>query len=230
MKKRYEIPESYSEDKVRDIKYFVRTTGERKFNYKLDYELLVDKEKKPVESFIKQLKEIARYDSVLLEDDLKLCKNFKERVEEVIKQYPKDIINFFYAPYSYFPTHVCKEFFFNQCTYYPKEVTLQLAYKMEEIHNSLEKKVQYDVLENMALKELGIRHIVYRPCLVQHKDLNSIIQNNVTYRRISPFFVDYLDDLHIDYKDANREHSLKLLNKRLEREFKNFELEEKLNG
>ena len=227
MKKRYEIPESYSEDKVRDIKYFVRTTGERKFNYKLDYELLVDKEKK---SFIKQLKEIARYDSVLLEDDLKLCKNFKERVEEVIKQYPKDIINFFYAPYSYFPTHVCKEFFFNQCTYYPKEVTLQLAYKMEEIHNSLEKKVQYDVLENMALKELGIRHIVYRPCLVQHKDLNSIIQNNVTYRRISPFFVDYLDDLHIDYKDANREHSLKLLNKRLEREFKNFELEEKLNG
>ena len=230
MERKYEIPTPYSEDKVRDIKYFVRTTGDRKFKYKLDYKLLIDKEKQPVESFIKQLKEISAYNSVLLEDDLKLCKNFKERVEEVIKQYPGDIINFFSTPYSYMPTHVCKKFSFNQCTYYPKELTLKIAYKMEEIHKSLETKVQYDVLEDMALKELGIRHIVYRPCLVQHKDLNSTIVNNKTYRRISPFFVDYLDDIHIKYEDANTPVVLKELNKKMEREFKNYELEEKLNG
>lgn len=230
MNKQFEIPKPYSEDKDRDIKYFVRTTGDRKFKYNLDYQLLVDKEKKPVESFIKQLKAISSFDSVLLEDDLKLCRNFKERIEEVIRQYPKDIINFFYAPYSYFPTHVCKKFFFNQCTYYPKELTLKIANKMEEIHNSLEEKVQYDVLENMALNELGIRHIVYRPCLVQHTDFNTLIQGDIKYRRISPFFIDYLEDLNINYENASQEFAIRLLNKKMEKEFKRYKLEEKING
>ena len=85
-------------------------------------------------------------------------------------------------------------------------------------------------IEDLALKELGIRHIVYRPCLVQHKDLNSTIVNNKTYRRISPFFVDYLDDICVKYEDANTPVVLKELNKKMEREFKNYELEEKLNG
>ena len=61
------------------IKYFVRTTGERQLDEsynQIEYELLIDKEYKPVKSLIEQLEIMNNYDSVLLEDDLILCKNF----------------------------------------------------------------------------------------------------------------------------------------------------------
>ena len=62
------------------MKYYVRTTLDRKLDKtysQIDYEFLVDKEHKPIDSFIKQLEIISEYDAVLLEDDLILCNNFK---------------------------------------------------------------------------------------------------------------------------------------------------------
>lgn len=186
------------------IKYFVRTTLQRKLNSsysQIEYELLVDKDYKPVESFIRQLEKISLYDSVLIEDDVKLCKNFKEEIEKVISEHPKDIINFFYLPKEWFTSHYTTDFAYNQCTYYPKGVGKILSNKMEEIYKT--KKVKgYDVLEMFALQELGMANYVYRPCLVQHMDRYSIINGHDLVRRVSPFFKDYLDELHIDYLDT----------------------------
>ena len=81
------------------LKFYVRTTLERQLDSsysQIEYELLVDTEHKPIESFIEQLEQISEYDSVLLEDDLILCKEFKNRIEEVINKYPNKIINFFF--------------------------------------------------------------------------------------------------------------------------------------
>lgn len=79
--------------------YFVRTTLQRKFDYHYElpqYEVLVDVEHKPKESFIQQIIDCSeKGDFVLLEDDVKLCKDFKRKIEEVIKQYPDKVINFF---------------------------------------------------------------------------------------------------------------------------------------
>ena len=89
------------------IKYFVRTTGERTLDdsfSQIEYTLLVDKEHKPVKSFIEQLEIIGDYDAIFLEDDVQLCRNFKEKVESVIKKYPDRLINFFTAPTNYFMT------------------------------------------------------------------------------------------------------------------------------
>jgi GR25 family glycosyltransferase involved in LPS biosynthesis len=83
---------------MKEIKYFVRTTDDRIYEYDLEHEKLIDTEHAPVKSFINQLKYISQWDSVLLEDDLILCKDFKKRIEEVINQYPDKIINFFTRP------------------------------------------------------------------------------------------------------------------------------------
>jgi hypothetical protein len=83
---------------MKEIKYFVRTTNDRIYEYDLEHEKLIDTEHAPVKSFINQLKYISQWDSVLLEDDLILCKDFKKRIEEVINQYPDKIINFFTRP------------------------------------------------------------------------------------------------------------------------------------
>ena len=198
------------------IKIFIRTTGERKLHESIDielkgnYTLLVDKEHKPVDSFIKQLKEIDKYDSILLEDDVILCKNFLANIEKAISEWPNQIINFFTIPNEWFTSFsTIGHFVYNQCTYYPKGISKRLAEEMEKIRKPYN---QYDTLENLAMYNLNIPSVRYRPCLVQHIDYDTLIQNNPSNRR-SPYFIDYLDELNIDYKDANTpENKIKLTN------------------
>lgn len=197
------------------IKYFVRTTGERKLDNsysQIEYECLLDTEHKPVKSFIEQLKIINNFDSVLLEDDLILCKDFKNRIEKVIEKYPNKIINFFTMPNCYCQTHISRGFSYNQCTYYPKGISKTIALEMENIlmkHNC----PQYDILENVALRNLKITNLVYRPCLVQHLDNGSVMNNNVSFCRRSPYFIDYLEELGISYEKARTaENKEKLFN------------------
>ena len=74
-----------------DLKIFIRTTGERKLDKSIvrelngNYTLLVDKEHKPIESFINQLRIISDYDAILLEDDVILCKDFLKEATKVIE-------------------------------------------------------------------------------------------------------------------------------------------------
>lgn len=187
------------------IKFFVRTTGERELDSsfsQIEYTLLIDKEHKPVESFIQQLEIISEYDSVFLEDDVQLCRDFVQKISEVIDTYPDKIINFFTMPLSWFKTREFQSFCFNQCTYYPKGIAKELAKEMRKIEIENPGKFQYDILESMALKNMEVKHIQYRPCLVQHLDFKSLIGNRDNYR-ITPFFIDYLEDLNIVYDEAN---------------------------
>ena len=189
------------------IKYFVRTIPERMFNYSgIEYTSLIDYNHQPVQSFINQLELISEYDSVLLEDDLILCKNFKEEIEKIITQYPDRIINFYSRPRFYFKTEETFDFRYNQCTYYPKGIAKILATKMKELLPRFSKDQRlWSVVERLALRELNIKHIIYRPCLVQHPDDNSALGSHdpkkLNYSTI--FFKDYLDELGVDYEDAN---------------------------
>lgn len=203
------------------LKYFVRTTGERTLDNsfsQIDYELLIDKEHKPVKSFIEQLEIISDYDSIFLEDDIKLCKDFKKRIEQVIKQYPDRLINFFTAPKHYFKTKEAQTFYFNQCTYYPKGLAKKLAAEMRKIEEESPGKYQYDVLESRALYNLNLKHIQYRPCLVQHLDFKSLIGNRDNYR-ITPYFIDYLEELNITYVEAQKHKNLIELKYKILKEF-----------
>ena len=204
------------------IKYFVRTTNERILDRtyaQIDYKKLVDLEHNPVKSFIEQLKIINDFDSVLLEDDLILCKDFKNKIEEIINQYSNEIINFFTVPMMYFKTKKDFGFCYNQCTYYPKGKALLIANEIEYIlKNDIHYKncPQYDILENRALFNLNIKHIKYRPCLVQHLDKDTLIQHESHNPRRSPYFIDYLEKLEISYKEAYKykDKLVEILNKK----------------
>ena len=214
------------------IKYFVRTTGERELDgsfSQIEYILLVDKDHRPVESFIEQLEIISKYDAVLLEDDVQLCKGFDKRIESIVKQYPDRVINFFTRPWEYFKTKESINFSWNQCTYYPKGLAKEIASAMRVIYkdmvenkDKLDKKyltstgyIQYGRLESKALEKLGLKHIQFRPCLVQHLDYESLIGNDDGTDRTTLYFVDYLDNLKINYENIST-YDLK----RLERERK----------
>ena len=194
------------------MKYYIRTTGERVLDEsynQIPYIKLIDKDHRYVAFFIEQLEKYGNEDMVIIEDDCVLCKNFKERIESVIAQYPNKIINFFQLPTrEYFKTHESTEYLQNQCTYYPKGLTIRLARKMREI---LEKspKIRTDVCEDLALKELKETHIKYRPCLVQHLNFDSLLNNKVGSKR-TPFFIDYLEDLKLNYDNLSKNDIKKL--------------------
>lgn len=189
------------------MRYFVRTTKERDLDdsfFQIEYELLVDKELNPVKSFINQLEKISEWDAVLLEDDVVLCNNFKHEIEKVISEHPETIINFYTNPIKYFTSNYNQSFNYNQCTYYPKGVGKILAERMKEDWDVL-KGAGYDTIEHRSINKLNLCIYTYRPCLVQHKDIYSLIGRNklVTVDRITPYFKDYLDKYNIDYNNPS---------------------------
>lgn len=198
-----------------EIKYFIRTTGDRildKSLEQIDYELIIDKSYKPVESFVNALFKCDSYNCVILEDDVILCKDFKNRIESVIKSHPADLINFYTKPLAYFQSTYSFEFHYNQCTYFPKGMSSKLAEQIMYLKTNyiLNPTSGYDVYARTALEQLRIPHLMYRPCLVQHNDLKSLISKS-SPDRITPWFIDYLDNLNIDYNSKEAILSIKSL-------------------
>lgn len=201
-----------------NIKYFVRTTGHRRLDSsynQINFSLLTYTDRRPIDDFIKSLYEIAEYDAVLLEDDLILCDNFEEELKAVLEKYPHRIINFFQNPTLCSEVHETSRITYNQCTFYPKGIAKEIADIMSNksrITDSRDPYIdRYSVLEQLALKELNIKIIQYRPHLVQHLDLDTTLRHNMLVKR-SYFFIDYYKQLGItDYSyEAAKKYFCKL--------------------
>lgn len=190
-----------------EIHYYIQTTGERYFDYRpLKYIYLYDYEHKPLQALIKNLEGINKYNSVLMEDDLILCKDFQKEIEEVIVKYPNYVISFFEDPHV-FETPVVRSTPFggNKCTYYPKGTARKIATMIKQILSKNPKDQQScDRVEDIALQLLGIPHLVWKPHLVQCCDLKQF--NNSTV-----YFKDYLDELKINYMNCYNKNDIKNL-------------------
>ncbi len=196
------------------MKYYIRTTGERildeSYN-QIPYIKLIDKEHRYIDFFVDELEKVGIEDCVIIEDDCVLCKDFKNRIESIIAKYPNKIINFFQYPGNkYFKTHESTQYLMNQCTYYPRGLSKKLAREMRKVHRDFP-KYSTDEVENVALINLNETHIKYRPCLVQHLNIDSLLNHPVEQdKRRTPFFIDYLDDLKLDYNKLSKNDVKKL--------------------
>ena len=76
-------------------------------------------------------------------------------------------------------------------------------------------KQRYGRLLCISLEQLGIPHLIYRPCLVQHIDGKSTY-NGEFYRRNTIYFKDYLDKLGITMLEAYKPENRKKLRQLLE--------------
>lgn len=176
------------------MKIFVLTNGIRQLNNsynQIEYILFLDKTKDIKRCYLELLKEVKDIDDdiLILEDDLLLCKDFENRINEVISKYKNDIINFFWKPYyRRNDTHVSREkegFCFTQCVYYPRGI-------INKFYNDLSnERIAYDVNIGQALVKNNISFINYRPSLVQHIGRISLI-NKSNGMRMSNYFIDDL--------------------------------------
>lgn len=179
------------------MKIFVLTTGQRTLHESMNqivYELFVDQTHNKDICYLELLRHVKDMDEdiLILEDDVILCKDFLQRLEEVVNTYPNDIINFFWGirkrPKEIFVARLDSGFCYTQCVYYPKGTINKFFKKLLKIRN-----YPYDENIGQAIKKVGMTFISYRPTLVQHIDDNSLIQKGSYIKRVSQVFIDDIE-------------------------------------
>ena len=182
------------------MKFYVRTTGERSLsNYNFDYEIMVDKDHNPIQSFINQMRLISNDNAIMLEDDLEFSKDFLIEIEQAISRYSDKVINFFYLYLQFMPTQIIKgkAFLNNQCVYYPKGVAKKIADEMQKLIDDGLQNNQYDQIQAKAMDNLNIDFISYRPMLVQHIGGTNSMMGNIWINQGKTIF--FKDDLPCNY-------------------------------
>lgn len=185
--------------------------------------MLIDKEHKLREIFINQLESISNTDVVLMEDDIILCRDFKNKIENIIEKHPDEIINFYTKPFDYYVDEY-KYCVFNQCTYFPKRVLKGIV----EFYNNHKHYINLKLTPEDYVRIYINNRKVYspRPCLVQHIDNKSILDKHpVPVPRRTPYFIDYLEDLGISYEEAGTEENTERLKDYMNKQFENIEEE-----
>ena len=142
---------------------------------------------------------------VILEDDVQLCKRFKERLSDVLKGHEHEVVSMFESVMSKKPLkseyRAGKQFMWNQCNYYPREIARKIADTglMDDFVNYFYSKLNQpwkypsDLYIAYALDKLGVRYWMSVPFLVQHLDMQSNFGARSTKRQ-TKYFVDDLEE------------------------------------
>jgi len=186
------------------MKYIVRTVGfseERLANVELlkkkipNLEVYVDNQKDGYKSFLNVCEKINETGAIILEDDIKLCANFCEKIEKIIKEKGEDkVYNFFERPKKHLETAYVggSNFLWMQCIYLPPKLPNKIAGYYGQFKQEKPKKWQgmaTDCLISYALVKEKVKYWRIRPCLVQHLPFKSVIGNRPKNRQ-TLYFID----------------------------------------
>lgn len=139
---------------------------------------------------------------VLLEDDIKLCYDFYNKITKIINSHNDDVISFFEKPNSK-KTLTTKynngyEFLYNQCNYYPKTVCdlIWNSDNVAEFKNTyfIKNKVWIaptDLYIAFVLDKYKLKYLMQVPFLVQHLHFKSTLGKRSTKRQTRFFIDDY---------------------------------------
>ena len=127
--------------------------------------------------------------AVLLEDDIILTSDFKNKVESVIRQYPDVLINFFSLSKKYLEPHWKKgrEYCMNQCEYFPEGFSERVVRAYDNWALKEKEPNAYDFLVGYAWGN-NKPYLVWCPSLVQHREVKSIINPRRSSKRQSITF------------------------------------------
>lgn len=127
--------------------------------------------------------------AVLMEDDIILTSNFKEKAEAVINEYPDMLINFFSLSKKYTNPHFKKgrDYCMNQCEYFPKGFSERVVEAYKVWPKKHETPTAYDFLVGFAWGSNN-PYLVWCPSLVQHRQVKSIINPRRSRKRQSITF------------------------------------------
>lgn len=141
---------------------------------------------------------------VILEDDVQLCKRFKERLADVLAGHETEVVSMFESACSKKPLKSeyrnGNRFAWNQCNYYPKGIARTLANPdnlegfIKYFYESRNEPWNYpiDIYIAWVLGGLNIHYWMSVPFLVQHLDMQSNFPGRPSNRQ-SKYFIDDLE-------------------------------------
>ena len=151
-----------------------------------------DDDRNAREAFVNCCKDIVKdQPCIMLEDDIILTSNFKEKIEKVVNECPDIMISFFSLSKKQTTTCLRKgrELCSSLCIYFPKG----LAKKIVDFYPTWDGKQKYisaiDYLIGDAYGR-GKSYMLYCPSLVQHRDCKSAINSRRSSKRQSITFVE----------------------------------------
>lgn len=140
-----------------------------------------------METFIKSIEMSKDSDCLNLEDDIILCDNFLEEVNEVVKKYPNKVISFFTLKNTNETKAMLgNTFCMNQCVYMPKwfnSILLKFYKHWLKTERGRKNPTGYDYMMGDLLSLLGEKYILSVPCLVQHIEMKSRINPKRSSKR-----------------------------------------------
>lgn len=127
--------------------------------------------------------------AVLLEDDIILTSNFREKCESVINRYPEILINFFSLSKKHAAPYFNKgrQYCMNQCEYFPRGFGSKVARSYESWPLRDSEPNAYDYLVRYAWGYNKL-YLVWVPSLVQHRSVKSVIDPKRSSKRQSITF------------------------------------------
>lgn len=141
---------------------------------------------------------------VLLEDDIQLCQDFKNKCESIIAQRPHEVISMFESACSKGELHSeyrnGRNFMWNQCNYYPREIGRIISDPkwLIPFMQWLDDKGEVwgypsDTYVGYVLGKCKIKYWMEVPFLVQHLDMKSHFKGRPSNRQ-SKYFIDEMED------------------------------------
>ena len=149
-----------------------------------------DEDHDPMKAYLHVCRDIvAGRPAVMLEDDIILTSDFRNKIESVIAKHPDTLINFFSLSKKYTEPHWKKgrEYCMNQCEYYPEGFSLKIVKAYENWPLKEKEPNAYDYLVGYAWGK-SKPYLVWCPSLVQHRQTKSIIDPRRSSKRHSITF------------------------------------------
>lgn len=143
-----------------------------------------------MKAYLHILENIVGDDScVMMQDDIILTSDFKNKIEAVISQYPEILINFFSLSKKYTKPHFKKgrEYCMNQCVYLPKGFAQRIVQAYDTWPDKEKEKTADDFLVGYAWG-YNKPYLVWCPSLVQHRQVKSVIDPRRSSKRQSITF------------------------------------------
>lgn len=178
------------------MKYIVRTTGERDIGYLQDAipELIVTTEgSDAMEGFVSALRLAGDSPTVHLEDDLVLCRDFKNRLEAIVAEHPSEVVQLFSMRKDDLTEGTRRipgrRFCMGQCFYLPRGMSRDiLSYYEAGWKRIQEHPTGLDLMVADYLGDNRISYLNIVPNLVDHQPVKSLINPHRSTKRQSLTF------------------------------------------
>lgn len=155
-------------------------------------EFIFDEDRNAMSTFKKLLKHAGNDPVLIMEDDVILTENFKEKVEEQIKLRPNQPIQFFSRrkkdETEGSRNETGSSFVYNLCFYVPQDFASRLLEYHDRWPRLKEHQTGNDLMVADFLVSNKIKYYVHVPSLVQHRIGTSSIDSRRAKKRISQTF------------------------------------------